>query len=512
MHYRDFCPPGKPGVKFQPKVEVDPTNLASRRAHMEAFFKHLGTYDEAKLGSVRAKAEEMVSGKLLQRGMTRVGIRYFEFSVDKIVWYLWFKEARDAGKVVPQWPWDDCKLLADDLSEGASTVCAKFKDDADNELAAIALTEDMQGLALQLARREKGPAQPVGVSGSGSGSGSGYGQPEPSMAMVVAAPAHQPLPPAQGLSSSRWATPAQPMFRVAASSAAAAAAAAPAGGGGQLFPGYVPDYNQRLSSWEAMMGSPVLSKVITGPYEISLPKWLAFESLVLGPGGSQLRAINNAMIDPDLTVTWAMSSSGPEQYAERLIIGPSEIASAELAKRRSHREKLTILWVKIIFWAELVWRGLPARLDIHLDGQSKIGTVANVNMAPGSSLDKVYREAVDSVPSTLVRVRKFAEELPGDEARLVQLCGEIMACSESSKEHTAKQEDLDDWVMVDGLNNCHHRIAWLRYVLLGAVNRDQAAAVNYEVSRLELKFEDELELAKIRAQRAGGAVVEEEGV
>ncbi|KAI5460023.1 hypothetical protein BGZ63DRAFT_446950 [Mariannaea sp. PMI_226] len=157
-NYLDFCPPGKPGIKFQPQLEVDPTNLASRRAHMEAFFKHMGGFSKEKLTAKRKHAERIVCVKLLKRTAppARVGVRHFELYVDWILWFDWFKESKDRGEAVPDWPWKGTQLSAEDMSEGASPIYAEFKKGKEAELRQ--LRED-QAAAEAAAAKGKGKAR-----------------------------------------------------------------------------------------------------------------------------------------------------------------------------------------------------------------------------------------------------------------------------------------------------------------------------------------------------------------
>jgi hypothetical protein len=54
---------------------------------MEAFFKHLGIWDSAKVANAREKCVEMYCKLLDERGHVSVSQEFFEYQVDRLVWF-----------------------------------------------------------------------------------------------------------------------------------------------------------------------------------------------------------------------------------------------------------------------------------------------------------------------------------------------------------------------------------------------------------------------------------------
>ncbi|KAF5663472.1 hypothetical protein FDENT_13118 [Fusarium denticulatum] len=100
---------------------VNALNLDSRRAHMNAFFMHLGLWDSAKVAKTREKCVEMFCQLLDQRGHTSVNQEYFEYQVDALIWYNILKR----GKVLTEatkWPWSETTPEIVDSTTEASPV------------------------------------------------------------------------------------------------------------------------------------------------------------------------------------------------------------------------------------------------------------------------------------------------------------------------------------------------------------------------------------------------------
>lgn len=86
--YLNFSPPGRPGVRFEPDREVNPENLGSRRAHMEAFFKHMGRGSKEQLDKGREVAVLYMCWFLhAKKRLPKIGVVYFELAVDFTIWY-----------------------------------------------------------------------------------------------------------------------------------------------------------------------------------------------------------------------------------------------------------------------------------------------------------------------------------------------------------------------------------------------------------------------------------------
>ncbi|KAH6977202.1 hypothetical protein BKA56DRAFT_674044 [Ilyonectria sp. MPI-CAGE-AT-0026] len=136
--YLDFSPPGRPGVRFKPDQAVVPGNIESRRAHMDAFFKHMGHTDEVLLEKERRVAVQWVCALFRKKGFLRCGLQHFEFEVDRNLWYNIFEDYRDQGVPGPEWPWDRIRLMRTDRTQGLSQVYADFLEEKKASGAAAA--------------------------------------------------------------------------------------------------------------------------------------------------------------------------------------------------------------------------------------------------------------------------------------------------------------------------------------------------------------------------------------
>ncbi|KAG5821629.1 hypothetical protein H9Q74_000060 [Fusarium xylarioides] len=66
---------------------VNALHLYSRRAHMNAFFMHLGIWVSAGVAKTREECVEMYCEFLNEQGYTSIAQEYFEYQVDTLVWY-----------------------------------------------------------------------------------------------------------------------------------------------------------------------------------------------------------------------------------------------------------------------------------------------------------------------------------------------------------------------------------------------------------------------------------------
>ncbi|KAF4448067.1 hypothetical protein F53441_8459 [Fusarium austroafricanum] len=105
--------------------KVDPLDLDARRVHMEAFFKHLELWDETKVKKLREQAVEGLCVKLDTKNRLDVGLQYFEYSVDRIVWANIFHRAKKLPDK-PEWPWSEVPDLQD-MSDGTSPVYREWR-------------------------------------------------------------------------------------------------------------------------------------------------------------------------------------------------------------------------------------------------------------------------------------------------------------------------------------------------------------------------------------------------
>jgi hypothetical protein len=67
--------------------KADFTKVGPRRVHMEEFFRHLGLWNPDQVKEIRENCEKDICTKLRSRGIRQVGQAYFEYFVDRKVWY-----------------------------------------------------------------------------------------------------------------------------------------------------------------------------------------------------------------------------------------------------------------------------------------------------------------------------------------------------------------------------------------------------------------------------------------
>ncbi|KAH6991363.1 hypothetical protein BKA56DRAFT_667841 [Ilyonectria sp. MPI-CAGE-AT-0026] len=150
----DFSPVGEFGKSFPlgPK-DVDPTNLGSRRTHMNAYFLYMfPETKEAILEKMRRESVESVCFVTHSKGVKAIGAAFFEFHVDQTLWVNFFAGVRDSGAETPQWPWAEHRPEVTDMEHGRSVVYdewLKAKDtqeskssDTENEATDATVSDD----------------------------------------------------------------------------------------------------------------------------------------------------------------------------------------------------------------------------------------------------------------------------------------------------------------------------------------------------------------------------------
>ncbi|KAF4992939.1 hypothetical protein FDECE_13554 [Fusarium decemcellulare] len=147
-NYINFCPPGKPGIRFPLKnTHVDPANVEARRAHIVAFMKHMEVYtDDEDWARMKAGVVEQLCSMLRKRGAKRVSHTFFEYGVDVGMWNKLLGHLEPA----PKWPWTRIYMPKPrDLEEGEceSKVYAEW-------LAKTEADEFLDRLAEKLAKRD----------------------------------------------------------------------------------------------------------------------------------------------------------------------------------------------------------------------------------------------------------------------------------------------------------------------------------------------------------------------
>ncbi|KAF5600427.1 hypothetical protein FPANT_2442 [Fusarium pseudoanthophilum] len=83
---------------------IDYVKIGPRRAHMKAFFLHLGLWNEEKVKIFREFAEEKSCELVYGAGHDQVNQVFFEYMVDQIVWFNLIKD-RNALDQGHDWPW-----------------------------------------------------------------------------------------------------------------------------------------------------------------------------------------------------------------------------------------------------------------------------------------------------------------------------------------------------------------------------------------------------------------------
>ncbi|KAG4283190.1 hypothetical protein FPRO06_09863 [Fusarium proliferatum] len=85
---------------------VDVLSLAARRAHMHAFFMHLGVWDSAKVARTHEKCVDLFCKFLHEQGYVSISHEYFEYEVDALVWDNYLKRKKILTKA-NEWPWSE---------------------------------------------------------------------------------------------------------------------------------------------------------------------------------------------------------------------------------------------------------------------------------------------------------------------------------------------------------------------------------------------------------------------
>ncbi|KAF5585760.1 uncharacterized protein FSUBG_12349 [Fusarium subglutinans] len=100
--------------------KVDFTKIGPRRLHMEAFFRHLGLWHPDEVEELRVLIEPEICSRLQQKGLRQVGYAFFEYYVDK---KLWYNILGHHNVPFEDQPWPSLKSIMppySDLSEGVS--------------------------------------------------------------------------------------------------------------------------------------------------------------------------------------------------------------------------------------------------------------------------------------------------------------------------------------------------------------------------------------------------------
>ncbi|KLO87964.1 Uncharacterized protein LW93_5130 [Fusarium fujikuroi] len=82
----------------------DYVKVGPRRAHMKAFFLHLGLWNEEKVKIIRDYSQEQACEIVNAAGYDQINQAYFELMVDQIVWYNLLQNGNAIGQG-HDWPW-----------------------------------------------------------------------------------------------------------------------------------------------------------------------------------------------------------------------------------------------------------------------------------------------------------------------------------------------------------------------------------------------------------------------
>lgn len=293
----------------------------------------------------------------------------------------------------PECPWAETRPDPTDMSEGLSPIYAQWLRDhfPDEKKASKAPETPASGSTEQpLVAAEPEPeiavAEPEPVSESEAAEPETIAAedtpgPKPASAPsvpasheVVSRPkteAKRTLPPAQGLSSSRWAPP--PSLLVAAN-AQPPKVSPPVPRGSMVCPP-VPSLAAREHVWKAKFGDGLKEEPFCGPFEVRIPCWIEFEELIWGHNG-QIFAKVRDIIHRDLSISWedekptsAMGGQGMplsvdyEGRPYKLIVGFSKGVDHTHGANQS---LLLALWNSVAGWAGLAHIGTSMTLAEYL--------------------------------------------------------------------------------------------------------------------------------------------------
>ncbi|KAF5663468.1 hypothetical protein FDENT_13114 [Fusarium denticulatum] len=107
---------------------IDYVKIGPRRAHMKAFFLHLGLWDGEKVKAFREYVEEQACILMHDAELSQVNQLFFEFIVDKIVWHNILKLGNALGQG-HDWPWtiEGVVEKTDVTTDGASQCYGEWR-------------------------------------------------------------------------------------------------------------------------------------------------------------------------------------------------------------------------------------------------------------------------------------------------------------------------------------------------------------------------------------------------
>ncbi|KAF5644464.1 hypothetical protein F52700_2463 [Fusarium sp. NRRL 52700] len=106
---------------------VDYVKIGPRRAHMKAFFLHLGLWNEEKVKIFREYGEEQSCEVVYTSGYHQINQVYFELMVDHLVWYNLLSDGNALGQG-HDWPWAiEGVVDKSDMTNGASPFYREWR-------------------------------------------------------------------------------------------------------------------------------------------------------------------------------------------------------------------------------------------------------------------------------------------------------------------------------------------------------------------------------------------------
>ncbi|WZH47766.1 uncharacterized protein QYS62_008925 [Fusarium acuminatum] len=145
--YLDFSPQSAPDTKFvPPKNTMNVIDTKERREHLSAYFGFMRLEVVHLMKEYGKKATRMTCQELYDRGKRVIPVRYFEYTVDRVMWMLWFQSLGFAG---PKWPWGPIFPIELTQGENASTIFEKYCEERNNtdlQLATLKAKVDSSGI------------------------------------------------------------------------------------------------------------------------------------------------------------------------------------------------------------------------------------------------------------------------------------------------------------------------------------------------------------------------------
>ncbi|CEI38631.1 hypothetical protein FVEN_g4814 [Fusarium venenatum] len=393
-----------PATFTQDPTKVSPHDEAARRDYLVAYIKTIGLFDKEHLERRYSKAVVALSNDLHSRGARQVGHLFFEYMVDHIIWDDMFKCATKTGHVVPRFPWDNMPKT-NDHSQGISTTYKKWRLKNGHDVP--------PDVPVSLPTRPTPHQVPRSAPSSQEGT-----VPLPPIAFEARAP--------QVPETFRFTTPFKrgnaatnmqadrgkkrkgPMDDDTLATSKRTRFSTHPDVGVHNDKGMEPAPIASLASRQTMRkninGDTPFSYPIVGPFEIDLPPWLDFDTLIWGKDGKLYDELISSLHD-FLTVGWTTAGGKPS----RLVIGfnPSH---EDTSKRHRLWYDLTTLWEDVLTWFTQARRSSWVALLHSLRGQNWRRTFQACNKAQGRLKGVQWESGRGPVPEEQVALERHSME------------------------------------------------------------------------------------------------------